>query len=233
MAPVNDEARRRNGNLPGMGGVFNAVNLHLYHYAGNNPIKYTDPDGREVYIQGDEKEQNRILNMINSLSKDQYRLQYGYLEKIEGAENKNGSDTYSKSINNLIAKGHTMIKISDTYIDRNNNERDIPGGYTDPQIDLVGAVTVYITGRKTDLIPTGKGYLKAASPQDILMHELAGHAEPYITGKDGNAIDIENKIRGEIYSHNPFYNPSGGIFNGFFKFRMPADHPSRIPMRRK
>ncbi|MDR0388443.1 MAG: hypothetical protein LBH73_00035, partial [Spirochaetaceae bacterium] len=28
----------RNGNLPGMGGVYNYVNLHVYHYAGNNPI---------------------------------------------------------------------------------------------------------------------------------------------------------------------------------------------------
>jgi hypothetical protein len=28
-----------------MGGVFNLVNLHLYHYAGNNPVKYVDPDG--------------------------------------------------------------------------------------------------------------------------------------------------------------------------------------------
>ena len=40
-----------------MGGVFNVVNLHLYHYAGigqrsdselqaNNQVKYVDPDGR-------------------------------------------------------------------------------------------------------------------------------------------------------------------------------------------
>jgi RHS repeat-associated protein len=46
-APINDEARKRNGNLPGMGGVFNYVNLHVYHYAGNNPVKLTDPDGRK------------------------------------------------------------------------------------------------------------------------------------------------------------------------------------------
>ena len=44
-APTDDEAKKHNENLPGMGGVFNVVNLHLYHYAGNNPVKYTDPDG--------------------------------------------------------------------------------------------------------------------------------------------------------------------------------------------
>ena len=43
--PIDDEAKKHNENLPGMGGVFNVVNLHLYHYAGNNPVKYTDPDG--------------------------------------------------------------------------------------------------------------------------------------------------------------------------------------------
>ena len=48
VAPVDDEAKKHNGNLPGMGGVFNTVNFNLYHYAGNNPIKYFDPDGRET-----------------------------------------------------------------------------------------------------------------------------------------------------------------------------------------
>nr|WP_024466036.1 hypothetical protein [Treponema pedis] len=34
-------------------GVFNTVNLHVYHYAGNNPVKYTDPDGRDIiYLNG-------------------------------------------------------------------------------------------------------------------------------------------------------------------------------------
>ena len=46
-APIDDEAKKHNEKLPGMGGVFNVVNLHLYHYAGNNPVKYEDPDGRE------------------------------------------------------------------------------------------------------------------------------------------------------------------------------------------
>jgi RHS repeat-associated protein len=45
QAPINDEARKHNQSLPGQGGIFNTVNTHLYHYAGNNPVRYTDPDG--------------------------------------------------------------------------------------------------------------------------------------------------------------------------------------------
>ncbi|MBQ7882098.1 MAG: LysM peptidoglycan-binding domain-containing protein, partial [Treponema sp.] len=33
------------GSSAGCGGIYNFVNLNFYHYAGNNPIKYTDPTG--------------------------------------------------------------------------------------------------------------------------------------------------------------------------------------------
>jgi len=34
------------GSDTGCGGIFNHVNMNVYHYGGNNPIKYTDPNGR-------------------------------------------------------------------------------------------------------------------------------------------------------------------------------------------
>jgi hypothetical protein len=41
--------------LPGIGGVFNAVNLDVYHYAGQNPVKLVDPDGRaDALNEGEE-----------------------------------------------------------------------------------------------------------------------------------------------------------------------------------
>ena len=75
-APVDDEAKKHNENLSGMGGVYNTVNLHVYHYAGNNPVKYTDPDGRllinnvsENSASAREYERNHNLRYIAFLIK--------------------------------------------------------------------------------------------------------------------------------------------------------------------
>ena len=45
MAPTSDEAREHNQNLLGGGGVFVHVNLAVYHYSANNPLRYVDPTG--------------------------------------------------------------------------------------------------------------------------------------------------------------------------------------------
>ncbi len=50
VAPLDNKARDANMELPGMGGVFNIVNLQTYHYSGNNPVKYKDPSGKMAQV---------------------------------------------------------------------------------------------------------------------------------------------------------------------------------------
>ncbi len=45
LASYLPEAGEGAAGLPGMGGVFSPVNLNLYHYGGNNPLRYFDPTG--------------------------------------------------------------------------------------------------------------------------------------------------------------------------------------------
>ncbi|WP_252722884.1 RHS repeat-associated core domain-containing protein [Treponema pedis] len=48
-APIDDEAKKHNENLPN-GGVYNAINLHVFNYGNNNPIKYNDPTGEIPFM---------------------------------------------------------------------------------------------------------------------------------------------------------------------------------------
>ena len=49
------------------------VNFHLYHYASNNPVRYTDPDGRDVELSYDKHKfpsfENNFLKALNYLDK--------------------------------------------------------------------------------------------------------------------------------------------------------------------
>ena len=68
LAPINDEAKRHNRNMPGMGGVLNTVNMNLYHYAGNNP---TGDEGVNEFSRG----KSNFNNFFKSNTKNNVYLQ--------------------------------------------------------------------------------------------------------------------------------------------------------------
>ena len=102
-APIDDEAKKHNENLPGMGGVYNIVNMHLYHYAGNNPVKYTDPDGKDIisFFKG------WVNYNLNNTIFSRYGSQYAYNPQFEMANEvlanigqimKNGYSVYVQTL---------------------------------------------------------------------------------------------------------------------------------------
>jgi RHS repeat-associated protein len=63
----------------GMGGIFNSMNLSTYSYAADNPLKYIDPDGREIRFIEDAPPQFR--EQFNDMLK--YLENYGAANEIE------------------------------------------------------------------------------------------------------------------------------------------------------
>jgi hypothetical protein len=56
--------------LPGMGGVYNTINLHAYHYAGNNPVKLTDQYGRELDFDDIMEGTTLAINLYKNQTED-------------------------------------------------------------------------------------------------------------------------------------------------------------------
>ena len=76
------------GGLPGMGGIYNHINGNLYHYGGNNPVKYSDPDGRIIQVEGDDKQiyiwDNERNDFYNKKTKA-YETSDNYVNEIKKA----------------------------------------------------------------------------------------------------------------------------------------------------
>jgi hypothetical protein len=198
-----------------MGGVFNVVNLHTYHYAGNNPVKYVDPDGSIINIP-DAKDKKDIVKMINSVSKYKYTTDFqGNLMRDGNRRNlyiplfnkrsQSFSDQLDKGINENIRT--LTIRISDWVEDDRRNKVNVDeifGGGVTGETKYHGGLLSYtttVTGRESSRgIPLRRGGTEIDSAAKTLVHELTVHGIPLITNKR-ETLNNENSVRQEMGWH--------------------------------
>jgi RHS repeat-associated protein len=93
------EAGKGADGLPGMGGVFNVVNLSSYPYAGNNPLKLKDPNGAFLHIVVDRATQIMTVTYTTpqNPTPQTYKMQIITAVKDDGDKNALDATGYQHS----------------------------------------------------------------------------------------------------------------------------------------
>ncbi|MDR2579814.1 MAG: hypothetical protein LBC85_02325, partial [Fibromonadaceae bacterium] len=185
-------------------------NVSSYAYCMNNPVKYIDPDGKEIKLEGTAAEQEAILSNLQKLTNDKLGMRSNddgtstvIIKKIGGERTKKYLKLGSELIRDLNKKGDgakiVTIKIgtneswaypADTNEDRANAENGI-GGNAIIEFDMTTVVDVLTTnsGFSSEI----KTVSREKMPNKInLAHELI-HASNINKGVVGS---FEKKLHG-------------------------------------
>ena len=184
------------GSDAGCGGVYNSVNLSLYHYVGNNPIKYTDPDGRELYIDGDEQYQAGVLLWLQKLTDDKVSIDedgkvsvsertgfFGFLYKLFHKSKPTGTELLrglcnEDSNNCIISEDATYARSSlpgEFYFKRDANDPErIKNASNGVGVDCAISFDPYLNYSYFSIfdVENDKGDKIKSTNQTILAHEL-------------------------------------------------------------
>lgn len=187
--------------------------MNLYAYVGNDPINLRDPTGKAIFGPSDREQRRQLLTYINARAAGggyRYEFRGRDHELVRTREpgsrgvtsgNPVPSTYYTRRLNEAIRSENRIdIKIQQTFDRGGGDVVDIDatygGGVTVPN---GRNATVYITGNGIRGVSRESEEAVNRGPEDILVHELVGHAIPHTVGTDtGNAVENENRVRREL-----------------------------------